>query len=170
MKINKLSIIILLSFVLSNAFAQPGNNQVVIQGVFTPSLSDAKKINTTPVLSYSVYNVTNFEYTMRDIKMDTRFKVDPIKPARLSGDPLNKLYSNYISAGIGNYLTPYFELHHSKLRSRNTKYGVHLKHLSSGGNIDDYALSAWSNNYVDFYISKFLKKTILDAIKRWCRN
>ena len=170
MKINKLLVTILLSFVLSNVFAQPGNNQVVIQGKFTPSLSDAKKINTTPILKDSVYEVKNFEYTIQDIKMETPFKVSPIKPAKLSGDPLNKLYANYLSAGMGNYLTPYFELNHSKLRSRDTKYGVHIKHLSSAGDIDNYAFPAWSNNYVDFHFSKFLKKSVFDAKASYKRD
>jgi len=89
--------------------------------------------------------------------LETPFKVAPIRPAKLVGEPLNKLYPNYVALGMGNYLTPYFEFYHSKLRSRDIKYGVHLKHFSSAGKIDDYAFPAWSQNIAEVYGSKFWK-------------
>jgi hypothetical protein len=163
MKLLKFSIIVALGFSSIIAAAQPGNNKIIIQGKFTPSIDDASKINTSPVLEDTVYSTPEFSYKIEERKLETPFKVAPIRPAKLVGEPLNKLYSNYVALGMGNYLTPYFEFYHSKLRSRDTKYGVHLKHFSSAGKINDYAFPAWSQNIAEVYGSKFWKKSVLSV-------
>ena len=163
MKRQKILVLIFVVFITNVLLAQPGNNKVIIQGKFTPSISDAQKILSVPVLKDTVYQVPSFKYDIEEKILETPFKVSPIKPAKLFGEPLTKLYPNYVALGMGNYLTPYFEFYHSKLRSRDTKYGVHLKHFSSAGTINDYAFPAWSNNFAEVYGSKFWKKSILDA-------
>ena len=163
---------LLLAFmvVVNIAFAQPGQNTVVIQGVYTPTVGEANRISQSPVLTDTVYNTPDFKYEIMEKKLKTPFKVAPIKPARLLGEPLSKLYPNYAAAGIGNYLTPYFEFYHSKTRSRNTKYGIHLKHLSSAGSITDYAFPGWSENLVEVYGSKFWKKSVFDVSASYKRD
>ena len=160
----------LLLLVVGNVFAQPGQNTVVIQGVYTPTVGEANKINVNPSLTDTVYQTPDFKYDIMERKLKTPFKVAPIKPAKLLGEPLNKLYPNYVAAGIGNYTTPYFEFYHSKLRSRNTKYGIHLKHMSSAGNITDYAFPGWSENLVELYGSKFWKKSVFDVSVSYKRD
>jgi len=168
----KLSLIVIgfISFITLPAFAQPGNNKVVIQGKFTPSVSDAQKMNSSPILHDTVYKVPEFSYNIMEKKVETPFKVSSIRPAKLLGEPLNKLYSNYVALGMGNYLSPFFEFYHNKLRSRNTKYGVHLKHFSSAGSISDYGFPAWSNNLVEVYGSKFWKKSVFDVSASYKRD
>ncbi len=170
--INIKSLVLLMVFavVANMAYAQPGQNTVIIQGVYTPTIGEANKINITPELKDTVYKTPDFSYDIMEKKLKTPFKVAPIKPAKLLGEPLNKLYSNYVAAGIGNYTTPYFEFYHSKLRSRNTKYGVHLKHMSSAGSITDYAFPGWSENLVELYGSKFWKKSVFDGSVSYKRD
>lgn len=163
MKLFSLSLLVAISLCSGNLLAQPGNNKVVIQSKFTPSINDASKINSSPTLSDTVYQTPEFQYKIQERKLETPFNVAPIRPAKLVGEPLNKLYPNYLALGMGNYLTPYFEFYHSKLRSRDIKYGVHLKHFSSAGKIDKYAFPAWSQNIAEVYGSKFLKKSVLDV-------
>jgi len=166
----RLLLLVFISFIVLPSFAQPGNNKVVIQGKFTPSLRDAQKMKFSPSLHDTVYKVPEFEYSIMEKKVETPFKVSSIRPAKLLGEPLNKLYSNYVALGMGNYLTPFFEFYHNKLRSRNTKYGVHLKHFSSAGKINDYAFPAWSNNLVEIYGSKFWKKSVFDVSASYKRD
>ncbi len=163
----------LLSFIMLFALpsiAQPGNNKVVIQGKFTPSLTDAQKMNFSPSLHDTIYKVPKFDYSISEKKVETPFKISNIRPAKLVGEPLNKLYPNYLALGMGNYVTPYFEFYHSKLRSRNTKYGIHLKHFSSAGKIDDFSFPGWSNNLVEVYGSKFWKKSVFDVSASYKRD
>ncbi len=163
MKIYKFLLVFAIVFISSIVAAQPGNNKIIIQGKFTPSIDDASKVNTSPILKDTVYKTPNFDYKIKERKLDIPFKIVPIRPAKLVGEPLNKLYANYVALGIGNYLTPYFEFYHSKLRSRDIKYGIHLKHFSSAGKINDYAFPAWSQNIAEVYGSKFWKKSVLSA-------
>lgn len=163
MNLYKPSLLIIFILWGAVAFAQPGQSVVIIQGTFTPSVDDAQKVTSSPSLKDTLYKVPEFNYDIEEKKLETPFKVSPIKPARLIGEPLSKLYSNYAALGMGNYLTPYFEFYHSKLRSRDTKYGVHLKHLSSAGEIDNYAFPAWSSNLAEVYASKFWKKSVFDV-------
>jgi len=163
-------LIAFISILSLSVYAQPGNNKVVIQGKFTPSLRDAQKMNFSPSLKDTVYKVPTFDYSIKEKKIETPFKVASIRPAKLLGEPLSKIYSNYVAVGMGNYLTPYFEFYHSKLRSRNTKYGVHLKHFSSAGKINDYGFPAWSNNLAEVYGSKFWKKSVFDMSVKYKRD
>ncbi len=169
-KFKTLTMLLLFMVIANVVFAQPGQNTVVIQGVYTPTIGEASKLNTSPTLTDTVYKTPVFKYSIMEKKLNTPFKVAPIKPAKLLGEPLNKLYSNYVALGMGNYTTPYFEFYHSKLRSRSTKYGVHLKHMSSAGKINDYAFPGWSDNQVEIYGSKFWKKSVLDASIDYQRN
>ncbi len=166
------NLVLLLAFVVvaNIAIAQPGQNTVIIQGVYTPTIGEANKINKSPTLSDTVYKTPDFSYQIMEKKLKTPFKIAPIKPAKLLGEPLNKLYRNYVAAGIGNYLTPYFEFYHSNLRSRNSKYGIHIKHLSSAGSITDYAFPGWSDNSAEIYGSKFWKKSVFDASVSYKRS
>ncbi|MDF9797202.1 hypothetical protein OKW21_002465 [Catalinimonas alkaloidigena] len=62
-------------------------------------------------------------------------KLQPLSPSirvlKVKEPPLPKLYSNYIKAGFGNYLSPYLEVYANSARSEDYSYGVHFKHLSS---------------------------------------
>ncbi len=169
-KLKALTSLLLFMIIANVAFAQPGQNTVVIQGVYTPTIGEASKLSTAPSLTDTVYKTPDFKYSIMEKKLNTPFKVAPIKPAKLLGEPLNKLYSNYVALGMGNYTTPYIEFYHSKLRSRSTKYGVHLKHMSSAGKINDYAFPGWSDNQVEIYGSKFWKKSVLDLSVNYERN
>ncbi|QSE96715.1 TonB-dependent receptor [Fulvivirga lutea] len=61
-----------------------------------------------------------------------------VRPLRIKEQPLKKLYGNYIRAGFGNYITPYFEGFVSSKRSRDMLYGAHINFLNSrNGPVDD---------------------------------
>lgn len=170
MKIYNQLLTLILASMLGSAYAQTGDNKVVVQVGFTPSIGDAQKINSSPQLRDTVYKVPEFKYSIEEMKMETPFEIVPIKPAKLSGVPLNKLYSNYVAMGMGNYLTPFFEFYHSKLRSRTLKYGIHVKHLSSAGSIKDYAFPALSDNEVELTASKILDQSIITSQIAYQRN
>ena len=170
LNIKNVILLLVLVVVANIAIAQPGQNTVIIQGVYTPTIDEANKINVSPSLIDTVYKTPDFTYNIMERRLATPFKVVPIKPAKLLGEPLNKLYSNYVAAGIGNYTTPYFEFYHSNLRSRSSKFGVHLKHLSSAGKINDYAFPGWSENLVEIYGSKFWKKSIFESSVSYKRD
>lgn len=106
---------------------------------------DVKQAPVTP-LTYEVEEVG-----LNVPKLTTKIKVVTITPA-----PLEKLYGNYVKAGIGNYTTPYFEGFFNNKRSENWAYGIHLKHLSSQNG--PVKFSGLSQNAADAYVNYFTKK------------
>jgi len=158
-------------FVLSNIFAQSvGNNKVIITRGFTPTLNDANKIKKNPSIPDTVYQNPKFKYQIHDVIIDAPFKVSTINPAKMKGEPLNKLYHDYIAIGFGNYTTPFFEFYHSNLRSRDTKFGIHARHLSSAGSITDYAYPGFSNNLLETYYTKIMKKSKFKVDAKYQRD
>jgi hypothetical protein len=61
-----------------------------------------------------------------------------IRPLRLKSEPISKIYGNYVSAGLGNYSSPYAEAYLTNKRNKNKYYGVKFFHRSfMSGPVDD---------------------------------
>ncbi|MCF8295905.1 MAG: hypothetical protein K9J13_00050 [Saprospiraceae bacterium] len=169
---NKILIIFILLFFCISSHAQENGQNVDIKvvGPYTPTISDAFKINSNPKITDTLVLPTTLQYFINSKKIETPFKIEPIKAAKMNGVPLKKLYNHYAKAGFGNYTTPYFEYFYNSTRSRDLSYGLHFKHLSSSGKIKDYAFSGFSDTEFDAYSRKFLKKHILSADIGYKRN
>ncbi len=154
-----------ISLFSQKAYCQLNNdkNEVTVIASYEPTISDAFKINFNPNIRDSAYEKPNFTYTIQSKKIPTSFMLEPIKPAKIVGEPISKLYKNLIKAGFGNYLTPYIEIYANSVRSKTYSFGVHAKHLSSSGSIKDYAESKYSNNALEVYGMKYFKKSTLDG-------
>lgn len=75
-----------------------------------------------------------------------------VKPLRLKDETLSKIYGNYISAGYGNYNSPFLRASFGSKRNAEKAYGADLFHHSFGrGPVDkDYSGSGYTkiNGYV----------------------
>jgi hypothetical protein len=61
-----------------------------------------------------------------------------IRPLRLKTESISKIYGNYISAGLGNYSSPYAEAYFTNKRNKNKYYGLKFFHRSfMNGPVDD---------------------------------
>lgn len=136
-------------------------NEVTVIASYEPSLSDAFKINFNPSLKDSVFELPSFDYKIQTKIYPTSFSLEPIKPAKIVGEPITKLYKNILKVGMGTYKTPYFEFFASSLRSKNYSLGAHLKHISSSGQIDQYAKSSYSENHIGLYCNKYFNNSTL---------
>ncbi|MCK5774552.1 MAG: hypothetical protein KAH25_00160 [Bacteroidales bacterium] len=164
---------LVMAFVLSisTMFAQAvGTSKVIVSRGFSPTLNDASKIKRNPSVPDTVYQNPKFNYEIHSVIVESPFKVSKIKAAKMHGEPLAKLYNNYVAGGFGNYTTPFFEFYHSNLRSRDVKYGVHLRHLSSSGSITDYAYPGFSNNLLEAYYTKINKKSMISIDGKYKRD
>lgn len=147
-----------------------GERKIVVEGGFEPTLQDADKFLNNPKSEDSVFTAPEFEYKFNDVQLFTPFNITPIKPARMLGEPLDKLYSNYIALGAGTKATFYGEIFHNSKRSRDVKYGIHYKHLSAAGEIEDYPYPGSSVNTGDAYFTKLFKESALNVNSSYSRN
>ncbi|OIO99511.1 MAG: hypothetical protein AUJ98_11015 [Bacteroidetes bacterium CG2_30_33_31] len=171
MKINNLYLISILFIVQTNLNAQTvGENTLIITSGFTPQIKDAHKIFEQPFFNDSVYTVTKFDYSIINTKITTPYVLKPITAAKMSGEPLDKIYNAYIAAGIGNLMTPLFEFRYDLDRSRDKRAGIQLKHLSSTGKMDEYIYPGFSDNLVKGYFTKMWDVNKLDFDASYSRT
>src|SRR5258705_7863913 len=61
-----------------------------------------------------------------------------IRPLRLKTESISKIYGNFVSAGLGNYASPYAEAYFTNKRDKNKEYGMKFFHRSfMSGPVDD---------------------------------
>jgi len=151
-----------------SAFAQSEiQREVRVVKPYSPTLSDAEKINLLPEMRDTILVHPDFNYSIVPKRFDSPFQLEQIKPARMVGLPLEKLYKSQLTAGMGNYMTPLAELSVNQLRSRKSAMGLYLKHHSSGGDVklenNKKVFAGFSDNIVDLYGKWFLKESVFEA-------
>jgi hypothetical protein len=135
---------------------QPGG-EFLIQGIFNPTISEARKIDIRPQSIDTILPELPVNYMLLPRKADVPPRVDSIAPAKLSIlAPQPRLYKGFVKGGFGLYTTPLGELYYDQGRSRNNSYGFHAKHLSSNGGIDDVGDSDYSFNSIDGFYKHFV--------------
>ena len=142
------------------AMAQGGGltGEYTIQGIYSPTLIDAQKIDLRPQPIDTILPELPVRYDLLPVRAEVPAKVDSIAAAKLSVlAPQSKLYKGYVKAGFGLYTTPLGELYYDQTRSRQNGFGIHAKHFSSNGGLDDVGPSDYSTNSVDAFYKHFLR-------------
>ncbi len=153
-----------------SGFAQRSNQDTLKSGdvyivkEYQPRISDAFKLSENPKVLDTVINIgQDATYKVKDVQAETEFVTDPIKPAKMKGEPLNKLYRAYMLLGAGNNLSTRGEFVLNSTRSRKWDYGLKAWHHGSNGNVPDRGPSNFSDNTIDVYGKKFFYNKILSA-------
>mgnify|MGYP001190387589 CR=1 FL=1 len=155
-KLIALSLSILLGMAAVAQETDPKANYV-IQGIWNPTLADAQKIDLRPQAIDTILPEIPVRYDVLPAKAETPAKVDSIAAAKLTVlSPQQKLYKGYVKAGFGLYTTPLGELYYDQARSRENGFGLHVKHMSSNGGLDDVGPSDYSINSIHGFYKHFL--------------
>lgn len=123
-----------------------------------------QKINERPSIVDTIIPVPDVEHEPLERQAETGMELEEIQAAKLKvRDKLPQLYNSYAKLGIGNYLSPLGELYVNSTRSRSMQWGVHAKHFSSWGTIDDYAPSQLDRNSLNAYLKNYRRDGIFNA-------
>ena len=77
-------------------------------------------------------------YEYKNLRFNTPDYNPSIRPLKLKQEDISKIFGNYVSAGFGNYASPYLEAYFTSKRDKNKFFGGHFYHHSFGkGPIDD---------------------------------
>ncbi len=154
------AVIVTLLCVAGHAFSQPQTyrEEITVVAPFEPIISQGNKVSMRAQTGDTLPHRKTFSYEIRPSILPTPFQAEPLRPARLVGEPLEKRYKNYLLAGFGNYLTPRLEYHYNSLRSKDLNYGLKVGHLSSSGEIDKYGHPGFSENELKFFLHRIGKK------------
>ncbi len=152
--------------------AQPPLNldEIRVVAPYQPTLSDAFMIQMNPRIDDTLHIPLKFTYQVLPGKLRLAYRPDPIIPARMRGEPIPRLYRGHIRGGYGTQSTPYFEGFFHSLRSNEHALGLQLRHLSSGGGIEGFGPSAFSDNEARVNASRFFRRNTLDASLGYTRN
>lgn len=160
-----LSLLFFATYKLSDA-----QETITLINPYTPTISDAFKIQEIPKITDSTFEKLTLNYTLNPVLYNTLFSVEPIKPAKMIGDTLSKLYRSYAKLGFGSKVTSMAEYYYSNLRSTDQAIGFYFRHLSSSGKIKNYAFPGFSDNDLGLYAKRFYKYHTLAADVDYNRN
>tara|TARA_B100000809_G_scaffold264347_1_gene319932 strand:+ start:938 stop:2614 length:1677 start_codon:yes stop_codon:yes gene_type:complete len=137
---------------------------LIINSGFKPFLTDAFKIKDNPSIKDTGKIIPKLNYSFLDKQIPVGFQIDPIKAAKIKGEPLVKLYRGYAKVGFGSNTTPLAELYYNAKRSKNLQFGFFGKHLSSTGIagyksvVSSLNETKYSNNHLSFFGKHFSKE------------
>lgn len=133
-----LSILIALcntSYSQTNTDDDLGVQEVQITKSFIPEIPSASKINISPSLTDTIKTNKRVSYFPIDKRFEKKIKLNPIKAAKIKGEPIQKLYSTYIYGGVGNMSMPTSRIFYSSDRDKKTSYAVSLGYVQSYADI-----------------------------------
>lgn len=149
----------------SSLFSQDtlkSDNIYIVKG-FKPEIAKSNKLPEIPKTIETNVKPIAVEYSFINKQLENRFDIDPIKPAKMKGEPLDKLYNHYVKAGLGNNLSTLLDVNINSKRSRKYMYGVTLNHLGSAGKVKNVAYSGFTQNNFNAFGKQFLAKQMLYA-------
>lgn len=119
-----------------------GTEVVNVVKPYTPTISDAFKVKETPSLNDNETDKKEeIKYSIFSFPVASTFAPAKGKAAGVEKTAQEKIYNNYATIGLGNYLTALAELYVTQNVSDTDYFGGMLKHLSSQGGIKDLQLS-----------------------------
>ncbi len=144
--------------------------EVTIIGDYSPVVKEAFKIRTNPVIQQEEVRMPALNYAIKSSPVYHKMSFRQLRPEELERRQAEDYRKNFLKLGFGNYTTPYIEFFANMEPSSSNSFGVHLKHLSSSGDIKDYAPSAFSGNLLDVFGKKIWRKHVLNATAGFQRD
>lgn len=118
-----------------------GTEVVNVVKPYTPSISDAFKVKETPTLDdEETAKKENIQYNIFSFPVASTFAPAKGKAANVDKSAEEKIFSNYLTLGAGNYGTVNAELFVTQNISNTDYFGGMLRHNSSQGGIKDVPL------------------------------
>ncbi|KDN54999.1 porin family protein [Flavobacterium seoulense] len=150
---SKKIIVLLFLMVLQFSFAQKkdpkkeeniGSEVVNVVKPYTPTISDASKIQESPVLDDDGNaKKEKINYSIFSFPVASTFAPAKGKAEGVDKEAREKFYNNYATLGYGNYGNLNAELFINKELGKNDYVGGMFRHLSSSGGVNDVPLDSW---------------------------
>jgi len=163
MKKGFLIVLILCGF---NVFSQKKNNEKVKDTVktevvevvtaYNPKIADANKLKKNP--SVKLLEKTKkqpLKYTIFSVPVASTFVPKSGVVKGIDVGIKERIYDNFIAAGFGNYLSPYFETFLHKHTRFQSEFGLSVKYNASFDNVENTVLNS---NYSNLGASIFYKQ------------
>ena len=143
------------------------NQSVEVMKAYHPSIANAKKISLMPVIEDTTRYSPEFVYSIDSKPINSGFTASAIKPADVNKESYKNLGIGYLKLGAGTSNTAYGEFFLNLPQSKNASFGLHLRHLSSDGQIKlvagDKVNAPYSQNNAAIFSSLNIGSTVLST-------
>lgn len=141
------SVLLLFHFTAFSQEKELGTEVVDIVKPYSPTISDAFKVNASPSINDStITQKKEVKYSIFSVPVASTFTPEKGKAANIEKTKREKFYDNYATLGFGNYTTILGELYSNFEISRTDNIGFFFRHNSSQGDIKGVELD---NHYYD---------------------
>lgn len=141
-----------------NAQVDP-DDPIVVFSQGSRGVPTANRIAESPLIQDTAKPTAVIDYPALNLFFPTTIKLEKIEAAGIKlRDKLPQLYHSYLKVGVGSKFMPLGEFYFDNVRSRKFHYGVHLKHLSSFGNISEYAPAGFDRTKGEIFGSIIQKR------------
>lgn len=124
-----------------------GTETVTVTKAYSPTISDAFKIRSTPNLNDSiVLQKKKIEYSIFSVPVASTFSPAKGSASKVKKSPPPILYNSYASAGGGNPANVMAKFYTSRTIDRESGYTIGLGHNSSRADIDGVELKNFYSN------------------------
>lgn len=133
-----------------------GSEVVNVVKAYTPTISDAYKIKETPNIDGEVtMQKDSVSFGIFSVPVASTFTPAKGKAANVIKKKREKLYDNYASLGLGNYMTALFDFWYNNKIDRTSSFGANVHHHSSQGGVKDALLKdAFMDNALQLVYKK----------------
>ena len=138
------ALIMLFASTLLNA--QSHNENVTIEGSYTPQIKKSERLVKTPEMPKREFNIPNYEVNTEDFFYNYKVELEPISPLQYVNENKTQITNNFVKAGIGTRLSPEFLFRHYSDLSKRTSLGIGVTHNSTWTGMKKYADSKYMNN------------------------
>lgn len=132
--------------------------EITVEKPYAPTISDAFKVKSNPNIENETKNLAKekVSYSIFSVPVASTFSPSKGKAQSIARAPKERFYENYISAGYGNFNTPFLDAFMHFGDKKNNDFGIFLNHISSDGGIKDVLLDDnFSNSKIDVYYKQF---------------
>lgn len=129
-------------------------------------IGNVSKINQDAVIHDTVTSDIQFDYYITPQRLDISFLPSHLTPVKMSKDPMQKLYRDFLRIGFGFPVTPLVELSVHNPDNSKFSYGLNLHHFSAwaeqmGKKMKKYAYAPTSDTKLNLFFTTFFKNQTL---------
>ena len=139
----------------------PDSLRFTIRKDYRPVARDAKKIVSKPEIKHGTASLPKVTYTVLPKNKEVAYEAEPLSAAKLSNEPLTKLYNGFAKVGFGNYTMPFFEGSFSSLRSKKYQAGFFTRYHASFAKLNKVRDFGFTDAGITGFGKYFLKNHVL---------
>lgn len=139
----------------------PDSLRFTIRKNYRPVARDANKILSKPEVKHDTASLAKMTYEVLSKTKEVTYEAEPLQAAKLSNEPLQKLYNGFAKVGFGNYTMPFAEVSFSSLRSKKYQAGFFGRYHASFAKLNNKRNFGFTDGGITGFGKYFLKNHVL---------